>query len=127
MSRWTEAEISALLRAQRLVPVPLSAGVRPSERWPDLAHFFGGYLHQDFELDGTPEQCVARAVEDHSQDERKHLVESLAEIRAEGWSEDQLARVLDDFGMYYLPYADDRTHEEWVDYVARMVARSLGT
>jgi hypothetical protein len=31
-------------------------------RWPALAQFLGGYLHQDFDLDATAEEGITRGI-----------------------------------------------------------------
>jgi hypothetical protein len=110
-----------MLRASRGAATPRVAGMRPRERWPELWQFFAGYLHQDFDLDGTAEECVEHAIGDRGPGSLAEVDMSLRELRAQDWSEARLARALDDLGMEYLPYPDGRTHAEWVAWVHHQV------
>lgn len=115
-----------MLRALRGAALPRVGGALPRNRWPELLQFFGGYLHQDFHVDGTAEECVARAISDRDSASLAEVDMSLRELRAQGWSEHALARALEDLGMEYLPYADGRTHVEWVQWVHHQVVVARG-
>jgi CdiI immunity protein len=105
--------------------VPLVDGQRPRDRWPALFQFFGGYLHQDFDMDGRAKECVLKAIVDSDIEGLAEVASNLRELRAQGWSDDAIGRALSDLGMQYFPYADDLTSREWVEWVyARVVERA---
>lgn len=83
MPRWTEAEITDLVRTKRATTLPTVDGQTPAERWPELRQFIGPYLHQDFAMDGTAEQCVALAIDGHpAAADRKAVLAELRELQA---------------------------------------------
>ena len=114
-----------MARRQRDLPVPLVEGQRPRIRWPELYQFFGAYLHQDFDLDGTAKECMAAAIADRDVDALAEVVANLSELRAQAWGEDEIARALDDLGMEYFPNADDLTSDEWLAWVLNRAEEEL--
>jgi hypothetical protein len=111
-----------IARRQFRLRVPLVEGQRPRDRWPALSQFFGAYLHQDFDMDGTAKDCVRAAIADSDVEALTELATNLRELRAQGWSDDELARALYDLDMQYFPYADELTTDEWLEWVyARVV------
>lgn len=125
MPRWTDAEITDLVRTKRATTLPTVEGQTPAERWPELRQFIGPYLHQDFAMDGTAEQCVALAIDGHpAAADRKAVLAELRELQAQGWDEDQVGRALGDLGMDYIPHVNDRSYIEWLDWMEAQLAQA---
>ena len=68
-------------------------------------------------MDGTAKDCVRAAIADSDVEALTELATDLRELRAQGWSEDELARALYDLDMQYFPYADELTTGEWLEWV----------
>ena len=96
-----------------------------AERWPELVQFLGGYLHQDFDLDGTAQECIEHAIRERDDDSRRRVLASLRELRAERPSEYDLALALRDLGMEYIPSIDGYTYGAWVDWIITRLAASV--
>jgi CdiI immunity protein len=124
-ARWTQDEIDELHRRGLAEHVPLVDGQTPSDRWPELEQFFGAYLHQDYDIDGTVDQCVALAIADRDAAGLAEVEANLRELLAQEWREEQLYAALSDLGCDVAPYADDLTHSEWLEAICDRVARAL--
>jgi hypothetical protein len=91
----------------------------------DLRSFFGGYFHEDWEMDSSePDEVIAQFLRSKpSPDEIDRIV---AQIRRYLGERDDAAierGLFEELGCYYLPTADDMSAREWLKHVADLLSK----
>ena len=99
-----------------------------SARYYAIQEFFGGYLHEDWDLEGSTTIDVARRF--HREADPKDVAAVLAELDLlvrEPLSEEELhSRMLTDYSLYYDPWKDELTMREWLTQVRAVLASRDG-
>ena len=96
--------------------------MQPSERldrrYPEIAQFFGGYLHQDWPEDaGSWEAAVDQFLAGESAEHVRRAVADLERLLDERRNDVELSRALDAFGNAYDPTPDGLSLREWLTRV----------
>ncbi len=90
--------------------------------YPILSQLFGGYLHQDWDLD-YPDvgAAVADFAADLSPDERAGVTGELMSFRRSGQGEAALEAAMRRLGLAYVYRRDFPTAEGWLTYIEDVV------
>lgn len=90
-----------------------------------LFQFFGGYFHQDWDVDASSwEEVVAMFVRASSAEEVRALREALV-AWLEGAARVGQASLFTELGCYYDPAADGLTEREWVERIVGELSREV--
>jgi hypothetical protein len=97
-----------------------------NEQDNDLFQFFGGYFHQDWELDNLTWQDVIRHfVQDVEREEPITISTKINRLLASSVSDEDLCKVVQDLGCYYWPgSASDM--RPWLNQLAQALRQEVG-
>jgi len=106
--RFAPSEIAAWLESCRRATTPVlgSSSVGSlADQFPELREFFGGYFHQDWDIDARDDDGVIRLyLREASPEDVAAVRRQLHGLLELGLSEAELAdRLYSDLGSYYLP------------------------
>jgi hypothetical protein len=86
-----------------------------SERFPDLLQFFGGYLHQDWDMDYPDVDAAIDAAIVESPDRLVLVAHQLDELLAAVSTEDEAETAVNELtGWGYYPPGNGRTWRGWL-------------
>jgi hypothetical protein len=98
-------------------PIYDAGVVGASERYPDLAQFFGGYLHQDWAMEyPDAHAAVGAAIAESSPDRLTECRHQLDELLATVETEEEMQPVVNDLtGWGYSPPGDGwSSYRDWL-------------
>jgi hypothetical protein len=94
-----------------------------STRDERLQRFFGGYFHQDWDLDAkTWQGVIANYVEEHPRDDTVELRDDLRT-----WLDEGHSRLPASFRCDYNPQPEGLTDRSWIDRMIAVIVERLGS
>ena len=90
------------------------------DRYPELLQFFGGYFHQDWDIEAATADGVLDIFNrTHSLDQRLRIADLIDTLTAEIHDDQLLEHTLfSELGCDYLPEADAMSVRSWLRYVS---------
>lgn len=91
--------------------------------WPDLAQLLGGYLHQDWEIEGdTPDAALRKAREEYgSTDDLDRVIEQLGALIASSHDDWTLLTMVERMTAGYSPELDGWTTRAWLAHAKALL------
>ena len=84
-----------------------------------LFQFFGAYFHEDFVLEGKPQEIVERFIKDTAPDQRMAIGRAIVKYCDALPTDSELReKLFRELGCYYDPTADGMSEREWLLGVA---------
>lgn len=91
--------------------------------YPSLHQFFGGYFHEDFNLEFKDEEdAINTFLTDEPFEKISSSLAELDQVLEVEIIEEEASRYLEDFGSAYYPAARGRTALEWLKHIRERLA-----
>jgi CdiI immunity protein len=87
-----------------------------------LEPLFGGYFHQDWDLEGgTPAEVIERFVTENPRGVVRGVRDEVRRLLAQGLSESETERILADAGLAYHPPSGGMTYSAFLAFVLQQL------